>query len=139
MEIISNIAWVFYINPESAALFENDKVGKWMYFFSDRSVVEKLCKEAVENGIVAEAKHSNDSEGVSCFYLNCDDIETQKKITRFFIDNNLIRRTKAGKYYNISFKLDSQTDKGEYGKGFKAEIKLDEFIDLETGEWIYEC
>ena len=51
MEIISNIAWVFYINPESAALFENDKVGKWMYFFSDRSVVENYAKKQQKTGL----------------------------------------------------------------------------------------
>ncbi len=137
MEIVSNIAWVFYVNPESASSFEDDKVGKWMYFFTDRKTAEKVCKEAVEKNIVAESKHSNASEGVCCFYLNCDDIETHKKIIKFFIDNNLIRKTKAGKYYNLSFKLDSQTEEGEYGKDFKAEIKLAEFIDLGTGEWIY--
>ncbi len=97
----------------------------------------RLCAKTVEKGIVAESKHSNASEGVCCFYLNCDDIETHKKIIKFFIDNNLIRKTKAGKYYNLSFKLDSQTEDGEYGKDFNAEIKLAEFIDLSTGEWIY--
>ncbi len=137
MEIISNMEWVFYVNPASAALFKDDKVGKWMYFYADRKIAETVCKKAVEKGIVAESKHSNASEGVCCFYLNCDDIETHKKIIKFFIDNNLIRKTKAGKYYNLSFKLDSQTEDGEYGKDFNAEIKLAEFIDLSTGEWIY--
>lgn len=37
-------------------------------------------RQAVENGVVAEAKHSNTSEGVCFFYLNCDDMEAHKRI-----------------------------------------------------------
>ena len=49
---------------------------------------------------------------------------------------NLIRKTKTGKYYNISFKLDRQTEAGEYGDDYKGTIKLSDFIDLTTGEWL---
>lgn len=56
----------------------------------------------------------------------------------YFIENGLIRRTKAGKLYNISFKLDSQTLDGQYGSDFQSEIKLANFVNLETGEWIRE-
>ena len=106
MRIIENSMWVFYLDRPD---FDNNKVGKWMYFFKDRDFIAKLCQEAVENGVVAEAKHSNANEGVSCFYLNCDDIDLHKKVIKFFLDNNLIRRTKNGKLYNISFKKDKQT------------------------------
>ncbi len=133
MRIIENSMWVFYLDRPD---FDNNKVGKWMYFFKDRDFIAKLCQEAVENGVVAEAKHSNANEGVSCFYLNCDDIDLHKKVIKFFLDNNLIRRTKNGKLYNISFKKDKQTLAGEYGKDFTSEIKLDQFIDLNTGDWI---
>ena len=51
------------------------------------------------------------------------------------MENNLIQKTKAGKLFNISFKLDDQTRAGEYGADFKSEIKLADFIDLYTGEW----
>ena len=52
-----------------------------------------------------------------------------------FLDNNLIKRTKTGRLYNISFKYDDQTRAGEYGNEFKASIKLDDFLDLYTAEW----
>ena len=52
------------------------------------------------------------------------------------MDNNLIRKTKAGKLYNISFKYDNQTRAGEYGTAFTGEIKLEHFVDLQTGKFI---
>ena len=107
-----------------------------MYFFGDRKFIEKVCKEAVEKDIVCEAKHSNAENGVACFYLNIKDIENHKKVIKYFIENNMIKKTKSGRYYNISFKLDKQTRAGQYGDDFVAEIKLDKFINLDTGEWI---
>ena len=133
MEIKENIAWVFYIGDTTQLI--KDKVGKWMYFFGDRKFIEKICKECVEKSIVSEAKHSNADTGVACFYTNIDDMESHKKILKYFIENNMIKKTKTGKFYNISFKLDSQTLEGKYGDDFVAEIKLDQFLNLDTGEW----
>lgn len=72
---------------------------------------------------------------ICCFYSNGDDVEAHKRTIQFFLENNLIRKTKAGKLYNISFKFDDQTRAGEYGELFQSEIKLDRFLDLTTGEW----
>lgn len=105
-------------------------------FFGDRKFIEKVCKDAVGKDIVCEAKHSNAEEGVACFYLNIKDIENHKKVIKYFIENNMIKKTKSGRYYNISFKLDEQTRAGQYGDDFVAEIRLDKFINLDTGEWI---
>ena len=126
--------WVFYLGSDYSEI-DQDKCGKWMYFFGDKERAEKICRKAINEGVVCECKHSDENTGVACFYLNGDDIDGHKRVIQFFIDNDLIRRTKTGKLYNISFKYDNQTDNGEYGKDFKAEIKLDEFIDLNTGEW----
>lgn len=52
------------------------------------------------------------------------------------LENNLIRRTKTGRLYNISFKFDDQTLAGEYGSDFEGKIKLEQFVDLNTGEFI---
>lgn len=134
MEIINLGGWIFYINGEPN--FDNNKVGKWMYFFDDKDYVSKICKNAVENSIVEEAKHSDDETGVACFYLECDDMVAHKRVISYFLENNLIQKTKKGRLYNISFKLDKQTLAGEYGKNFHSDIKLENFIDLETGEWI---
>jgi len=48
----------------------------------------------------------------------------------------MIRRTKAGTLYNISFKLDDRTRAGAYGDDLKAELKLESLMDLKTGEWL---
>ena len=136
MQTFSNIAWVFYLNEVEESGFEQHKVGKWMYFFNDKAFAEKICKDAVERGIVAESKHSNADTGVCCFYLNCDDFVAHKRILTYFLENRLIRKTKTGKLYNISFKLDDQTCAGEYGNEFQGQLKLSDFVDLYTGEWI---
>ena len=127
--------WIWYTG-DTEPNFDEHKCGKWMYFFDDREFVEKICAEAVKTSAIMECKHTDGPSGVSCFYLECDDTDAHRRILQFFLDNNLIRRTKAGRLYNIGFKLDDQTRAGEYGTDFKAEIKLDRFIDLGTGEWI---
>ena len=134
MIVLHKGEWVFYLGDNIRSL-NNEKVGKWMYFFDNREFVSELCGKAIEDGIVVESKHSDADSGVSCFYLNGDDINSHKRVIQFFLDNNLIKKTKAGKFYNISFKYDNQTRAGEYGEGFVAEIKLDNFLDLTTGEW----
>lgn len=75
--------------------------------------------------------------GVCCLYLNDNDREGHTRVLRYMLDNGLIRKTKSGKPYNISFKYDSQTYAGKYkGSGFTEEIKLADFVDLETGEFV---
>ena len=106
-----------------------------MYFFDNKEFVNSICREAVGNNIVSQAKHTNDENGVACFYLNADDIEGHKKVIQFFLSKNLIRKTQSGKLYNISFKFDNQTLDGQYGNDFKATIKLEDFVDLYTGEF----
>ena len=106
-----------------------------MYFFNDKTFAASICQKAVKGGVVQEAKHSNAERGVACFYIEYDDVQAHKRVLQFMLENNLIQKTKAGKLFNISFKLDDQTRAGEYGADFKAEIKLADFIDLYTGEW----
>ncbi len=136
MNVLDLNGWRFFIGTDGC--FVEEKVGKWMYFFKDqegRVFTEERCREAVEQEIVSESKCSLSNEGVACFYLNIDDIERHKRILQFFIDHNMIRRTKGGRFYNISFKLDDQTRIGAYGTGFKAELKLESLMDLNTGKW----
>lgn len=134
-KVFENEFWVYYLN-EYLLYLDEAKSGKWMYFFSDRGFVESICRRAVDEGVVAECKHSNAGDGVACFYLNDDDLEGHKRVIKFFIDNNLIRRTKAGRLYNISFKRDRQTLSGEYGNDYSSDIKLSDFVSLQTGEFI---
>ena len=118
-----------------------NKCGKWMSFFSDQQFAIDICEKAIHEDICYDCKCSDlefkgENSGVICFYLECDDIDNHKRVIQYMIDSDLIRKTKTGKLYNISFKLDRQTRAGEYGSDFKGEIKLDQFIDLNTGEWI---
>ena len=126
--------WVFYIGDHADQL-DREKCGKWMHFFNDKSFAASVCREAVLEGIVDEAKHSDDATGVCCFYLNADDLTAHQRTIQFFLDHNLIRKTKTGKLFNISFKYDYQTREGEYGSSFHPEISLEDFLDLDTGKW----
>lgn len=132
MEIRNIGPWTYYLGEDYG--LDEDKCGKWMYFFNNKNYISKICKEAIKNNIVKQCKHTNEEEGVSCFYLDCDDIEGHKKVLRYFLKNNLIKRTKNGRLCNISFKLDEQTKLGQYGDNYKSDIKLDKFVDLKTGE-----
>ncbi len=134
MEIIKRFGWVYYVGD--ASQLDSEKCGKWMCFFNDNKFIAKICEDVVKMNIVNESKHSDEETGVACFYLNCDDIDAHKSIISYFIENSLIRRTKSGRLYDISFKLDNQTLAGEYGKNFHSETKLSKFIDLDTECWL---
>jgi len=134
MQIIKESGWIYYLGNDIN--FDNEKVGKWMYFFNNGDFAAQICKDVIERGVVSESKHTDADEGVACFYLNYDDIAAQKRIITYFLENALIKKTKAGRFYNISFKLDNQTLSGEYGDKYNAQIKLSQFIDLDTGEWL---
>ena len=132
---LKKYGWVWYFGNELPE-FDTHKCGKWMYFFDDRDFIEKICDEAIKQEAIKLCKHSDEENGVTCFYLEDDDIEAHKKILKFFLDNKLIKKTKTGRLYNIGFKYDDQTEAGEYGDNFKALIKLDKFVDLNTGKFI---
>lgn len=131
---VENDYWVFYVDPTQASKFEEHKVGKWMYFFKDAEFADRICRLAVEEGAVAESKRRNAPDGVCCFYLHYDDDTGHRKILAFLLKHGLIQKTKAGRLYDISFKLDDQTRAGEYGDAFHSELKLSRFVDLDTGK-----
>ena len=140
MKIINQFGWFYYLT-EQASLLKEHKCGKWMYFFDNQEFAKEICEKSIEDGVCYESKCSDlvatvSDNGVICFYCNCDDIENHKRIIKFMIDNKLIRKTKSGRYYNNSFKLDDQTMAGQYGNYFTGTIKLSDFINLETGEFI---
>ena len=133
-DVIPFGGWVFYVTEDAQSL--GKKCGKWMYFFNDRTFAENICRQAVEQGVVAESKHSDKNNGVCCFYLNGDDTAAHKKAIQFFLDNSLICKKKDGSLYNISFKYDTQTKAGTYGEEFESNIKLSQFVDLKTGKML---
>lgn len=129
---ISAEGWVFYVGEDADSLGE--KCGKWMYFFNDRAFAEEICRQAVEQGVVAESKHSDADDGVCCFYINGDDAAAHQRLLQFFLDKDLVRKKNDGSLYNIPFKFDTQTRAGEYGKEFASHIRLSQFVDLNTGK-----
>lgn len=137
MNIIKTDAWIFFTN-ENYKYLDTCKMGKWMVYFSEssREYITEICENAVSENIVPETKVAINGD-VACFYLNIDEIEYHRKCINFMQENNLIRKTKGGRYYNISFKKDMQTLRGEYGDRFIPKLKLDNFINLDTGEWIF--
>ena len=140
MEYANYGGWHWY--RSGAYKIDPEKCGKWMYFFTDEAFAKNICKKAILEKVCNECKCSDlkmtdSTSGAICFYLNADDIAAHKRIITFMILNNLIQKTKAEKFKNISFKYDTQTRAGEYGKDFKGKITLSQFVDLKTGDWIY--
>lgn len=131
--------WYWFLSGKENML-DKEKCGKWMYFFRDQPFAKEICEKAISEGVCYECKCTNMAErmcetGVVCFYLNGDDIESHHRVIQFMIENNLIQKTKSGRFYNISFKFDNQTRADQYGADFEGKIKLDAFIDLKTGRW----
>lgn len=46
MRVITQFGWVYYIGDDAKTLV-NDKCGKWMYFFDNKTFVSNLCAKAV--------------------------------------------------------------------------------------------
>lgn len=153
MIIKENEFWKYFYQNENADRVDIPNCGKWMYFFKlkDWELVDNIILKAMELGICKVIKRSvnlnkiktikqeiwKNQEGVVCFYLSIDDIASHKNVIQFFLDNDLIKTTKTGKLYNISFKLDEQTYSLEYSSNgkFKAKLTLSDILDLETREW----
>jgi type I restriction enzyme R subunit len=134
----SNSSWTYYFSEHCDSL-KREVCGKWMYFYNDVDFAKNMCLKSIKEGACLEAKHGNSKEGVCCFYINGDDQNAHKKVIRFLLDNGLVKKTSDDRYYNVSFKYDSQTQAGEYGTGFTADIRLEDFIDLQSGEWKRGC
>lgn len=138
MKTIDLGGWRFFVVDSSE--LNSEKAGKWMYFFKGeegKKFAEERCREAVSTGITSQAKRADTTQdGVACFYANSDDLQAHKKIIDYFIKHGMIRKTKNGKLYDISFKLDAQTSSGEYRNDYAGTIKLSKLMDLYTAKWL---
>lgn len=140
--MIRQYGWFWFLSGKEEEL-EKDKCGKWMHFFDNQSFAQEICQKAIDEGACVECKCTDmeltgETTGVICFYLNGDDIDNHRRVINFMLKNSLIKKTKTGRFYNMSFKFDEQTRAGEYGADFEGKIKLEQFIDLQTEEWIHE-
>lgn len=132
--------WRFYTDGNPFAI-DIKNCGKWMYFFKDDdSLPRAICQKAIEEGACVECKHTDLKRfpelktGVVCFYCDRSDKDAMQRILVFMRDNGLIQRKKNGEYFNIPFKLDSQTDDKKYGKDFVATVRLKDYMNPVTGE-----
>lgn len=128
--------WVYYSSFNRP---DYQDPGKWMYFFTEPKIAEKICERAIEESIVESCKHTDmirrpQPTGVICLYADAADSAAVLRIAEWMIANNLVKKTKSGKLYNIAFKLDEQTRAGEYSDNFKPQIQLSDIIDLTTGK-----
>ena len=96
-------AWTTYINELEANQFVDEKLGKWLVFFNDIERAKHICKNAVEEKVVAKSQYSNEPKGVACFYLNCDDLNGHKRVISYLIENHLIPKSKNGNFLDIDF------------------------------------
>ncbi|MGD7006998.1 hypothetical protein [Metabacillus sp. 84] len=126
---------------------ETDNVGKFMTFVQEdiSNETQELILKAIKQGVTPLVKHTDpdmlafnpfakDGSLVIIWY-STDDEKALKGVAKFLVDNGLVPKTKAGKYYNISFKYDEQTRNGKYGDQFKPSISLKDLMDLNTGEF----
>ncbi|WP_437830573.1 hypothetical protein ACQRXC_03850 [Niallia taxi] len=137
--------WCWY----GASTFENpDNVGKFMTPVQGdiSNEVQELIIKAIKQGVTPLVKHTDPDPDILAsnpfakdgslmiIWYSTDDKESLKALAKFLVTHGLVRKTKAGRYYNISFKYDKQTRNGEYGDEFKASISLQDLMDLNTGE-----
>ena len=127
--------------------------GKWMIFKDKKNLfhpkshlfndwyeienVEEVCQQYMQltNLSSPSCKIIDDYDTrVICFYIDFQNYDAHLATLSFLLQNNLIPKTKNGRFYNISFKLDSQTLRREYGSNYKGQLNLSDFINLDTGE-----
>ncbi|QKY71243.1 MULTISPECIES: hypothetical protein [Lentibacillus] len=144
--------WCYYgINiTQNPAFKETDNVGKFMTFGKGdiSNETQKIILKAINQGITPLIKHpdpdlqdfnpysiDDSKDDWVIIWYSTDEEKPLKGLAKFLIDHGLVRKTKNGKYYNISFKYDKQTQKGEYGEQFRPSISLNNLMDLNTGQF----
>ncbi|WP_223292479.1 hypothetical protein [Salipaludibacillus neizhouensis] len=121
-ELVSfmNVAWCFYgVNIPPSPFKKTDNVGKFMTFGEGEipDEMQELILKAIEQGVTPLVKHNRkpnpkDYSWVTVWY-STDKEEDLKRLAAFLVDHGLVKQTVRGKYHNISFKYDSQTNRGE--------------------------
>ncbi|MCY8152600.1 MULTISPECIES: hypothetical protein [Bacillus subtilis group] len=150
-ELVSyrDLGWCYYgiDTTQYPAFKETDKIGKFMtYGKGDLSnETQELILKAIKQGITPLIKHTNmdtlefnprskNGSWVIVWY-STDEEKALKGLAKYLIENGLVQKTKSGKYYNLPFKYDEQTQNGEYGEQFNPSISLKNLMDLNTGEF----
>ncbi|PEE42842.1 hypothetical protein [Bacillus pseudomycoides] len=126
---------------------ETDNVGKFMTYVPDdiSDEMQALILKAIKQGATPFVKHTDPDTlafnpyakngSLAIIWYSTDEEKNLKALAKFLVDNDLVPKTKAGKYWKLSFKYDEQTRNGEYGEQFKPSITLEDLMDLNTGEF----
>ncbi|MDQ0481060.1 hypothetical protein [Guptibacillus hwajinpoensis] len=126
---------------------KTDSVGKFMTFVQEdiSNEMQELILKAIKQDVTPLVKHTNPDTlasnpyvrdgSLAVIWYSTDEEKALKGLAKFLIVHGLVPKTKAGKYYNISFKYDEQTRNGEYGEEFKPAISLKDLMDLNSGEF----
>lgn len=135
MKITSTEKWVYY-TADNYYGFDPKKVGKWMYFYYDVNQADAYCRRAVDNCITNRAKHSNATSGICGFYVDIGDNDGHRRVIKFLLDNDLVRRTASGRLFDIAFKYEVSDYFGDFGEATLPKLKLSDFVDLDSGEML---
>lgn len=136
IKVVKDKVWTRIAADDANSAFLRDQVGKWEVSFSDRDEASALCKEAVERGIVAEARYRNAAKGTIALYVNRNDEAGHRGVLAFFKEHGLLRRTKNGNYADLPFKLIHPSNLNEFGNEAAPSLLLSHFMDVETGEFL---
>lgn len=136
--------WIVYAN-ESAPKIAPGRGGKWICFFErdEEEAANETAQAAVETGVVSEALVPRDCETgkydsiACCLHIDAADLQAHRRVIQFMLENSLIKKSRTGSYYNNSFKFDKAGGRG--GNDYHTPtIKLADFIDLRTGEFLVD-
>ena len=136
--------WVVYAN-ESAPKIAPGRSGKWICFFErgEEETAHEIAQAAVETGVVSEALVPSDNESsqydsvACCLRIDAADLRAHRRVIKFMLENDLIKKARTGSYYNASFKFDEAKGHAR-GVYYTPTIKLADFIDLRTGEFLVD-
>lgn len=115
MEKLTLGQWQVFTADMMASLGTSETLGKWMsrFTFENQELAEQMCERAVSEGICSEAKYTildkAGQAGVMCFFAPCNSDSQIKTVLNWMIENDLVRRTKAGNLFNIRFVLGTIT------------------------------
>ena len=129
--------WIWFIGKDFNKL-KSEVCGKWICNFNNSNFAVDICNKAVELGVCyackcTDAEIVTSKPYIACFYLNGNNASNHRRLIMFMLENNLIQKSNAGKFYNISFSFDNCSIVGQYGSDSKGKIYLNQFIDLSTG------
>lgn len=139
IEIYDLASWTF-VERDSAI---QDFDGFWQIYAS-KEFTEELIQylaDAISDGALESGRVDTSYQlDTTVCLLHClsTDRDMMKRVLRYMIDTNKVQKTKSGRLYNISYKFIAQSQAGLTGDKFVALIKLEDFVDLRTGEFLDE-